>query len=191
MKRREAIGKTACMMPTIWAIPGIITFLQSCVQDKPAFEHLLVLNNTEFQLVSMLADTILPTTESPSASEVKVPEFIDLLLQDVFDQPTRNSFLTGLKKFDEDCMQTQGHSFVKLASEAQTKYLKDVDDQVMSVTYDQAAPFYFTFKQLVIKIYYSTEQGVKANLNYQPVPGPFQADVDLNPGDKILLGNDM
>jgi len=52
-------------------------------------------------------------------------------------------------------------------------------------------PFYFTFKQLVITIYFSSEEGVKQNLNYQPIPGSFLGDVGLKAGDKIMVGNQM
>ena len=52
-------------------------------------------------------------------------------------------------------------------------------------------PFYYTFKSLVITIYFSTEQGIKQNLNYTPIPGPYKGSIELKEGDRIRIGNRM
>jgi hypothetical protein len=61
----------------------------------------------------------------------------------------------------------------------------------MGESYIDLVPFYYTFKKLCINIYYSTEEGIKQNLTYNPIPGGFQGDVLWQPGDKIEVGNEM
>lgn len=189
MKRRQAIQRTAYSISSLWALPSVMGFIQGCGGEIQAPEELQVFTDKEFSLVSTLADIILPKTDSPSASEVQVPQFIDLLLQEVFDQSWQEQFLTGLNDFEQACEKALDQAFMKLDTAAQTEYMDKIDYQVFNE--NQEHSFYSTFKQLVIKIYFSTEQGVKQNLNYQPVPGPFQADVALNSEDKVMLGNDM
>ena len=189
MKRRQAIQRTAYSISSLWALPSVISFIQGCGREIKAPDQLVVFSSQEFSLVSTLADTILPKTDSPSASEVQVPQFIDLLLQEVFEQPWQDQFMKGLNYFEQACEEAFGQSFLKLDAETRAEYVQIMDHQVFSE--NQEHSFYSTFKQLVIKIYFSTEQGVKQNLSYQPVPGPFQADVPLNSGDKVMLGNDM
>ncbi len=189
MKRRQALKKTAYLAPSFWALPTVASFIQGCGKEIQAPEELLVFDSKDLQLVSALADTILPKTTSPSASEVKVPQFLDLLLSEVFDDAYQNRFLQGLHEFDQSCEDARSQSFSKLEPQAQREFLQEIDHQVFAESQDH--PFYSGFKQLVVKIYYSSEEGVKQNLNYRPVPGPFQGDVPLSSSDKVMTGNDM
>ena len=188
MKRREATG---WILKSAVFTPGLVGFIQSCQQKVSENIELLVLDEELFQLGKAIADTILPKTDTPSASEVKVMEVIDLLLRDVFEKDVVDSFKQGLQQFDKDCTNAQGKSFTRLTQEQQNQYLSSVDNEVMTGDYDDAVPFYYTFKNLCVEVYFQTEQGVKQNLDYQPIPGPYVGDVELKPGDKIMRGNSM
>ncbi len=191
MKRREAIKKTTWIAKSAIFAPALMSALQSCEEKLSETGQLLVLNDQQHVLVKAIADTIIPRTDTPSASEVKVPQFIDLLLKDVFDQEVTGKFLTGLQQFDEDCKAATGKLYTQLDQSDRNDYLEQIDREVMGKEYDALIPFYFTFKQLCVRTYYSTEQGIKQNLNYQPVPGQFQGDIELGAGDKIMMGNQM
>ena len=169
----------------------LLTALQGCSSEANLPDQLLVLSPMQYQLTKVLADTILPRTSSPSASDVKVPEFIDLLLKDIFQEETKENLLGGLTTFDGDCQKAMGKSFHQLSPDEQHDYLIEIDEKVMGKRYTDLVPFYFTFKKLVIDIYYSTEEGIKQNLDYNPIPGRYQGDVLWQPGDKIEVGNEM
>jgi hypothetical protein len=66
-------------------------------------------------LTKALADTILPRTNTPSASDVKVPEFIDLLLNDVFEDAAKKHLLDGLTQFDGDFQKATGKSLHRVS----------------------------------------------------------------------------
>ena len=191
MKRREAIKKTGWILKSAVFTPTLVSAIPACPQKVQDAIDLQVLDIEQFELCNAIGDVILPKTESPSASEVKVVEFMDVLLKDVFDQETVDSFLSGLQQFDQDCQQETGNLFIKLSAEDQSDYLESVDSKIMAASYDAEVPFYYTFKRLCITIYYSSEEGVKQNMDYQPVPGPFQGDVKLQAGEKISVGNSM
>jgi len=186
MQRREATG---WILKSAIFSPALIGAIQSCQQKISETNELLVLNQHQYQLCNAIADTIIPETDTPSASQAKVVTFIDLLLQDVYEQEVVDSFIKGLEQFDQECEAAMGKSFNELTSEQQAEYLAPVDQQVLSETYHDQVPFYYTFKRLCITVYFSSEQGIKQNLNYTPVPGPYQGDVGMNPGDKIAVGN--
>jgi hypothetical protein len=191
MERREAVIKISWMLKSAFLAPTILTVLQSCQDQVLNTRDLLVLNDEQDNLIVAIADTILPRTSSPSASDVKVDRFIDLLLQDVFDEEVKQNILLGLLEFDEDCESITGSRFVELNESRQYAYLEKVDKEIMEQEYDELVPFYYTFKHLVVTTYFSTEQGVKQNLNYMPIPGAYVGEVDLKPGDKIMIGNRM
>ncbi|MCF6297996.1 MAG: gluconate 2-dehydrogenase subunit 3 family protein [Flavobacteriaceae bacterium] len=191
MERREAIVKLSWIMKSAFLAPAVLTVLQSCQEKVIKSKGLLVLNGNQNELVKAISDTIIPKTHSPSASDVKVNKFIDLLLNDVFNEEVKQKFLDGLSQFDNDCLSVTGNNYVNLNESEQYTYLEKIDKEIMEQNYDELAPFYYTFKHLTITIYFTTEQGVKQNLNYNPIPGRYIGDVDLKPEDKIMIGNRM
>ncbi len=191
MERREAVKKVSWILKSAFLAPTILSALQGCEDKVSKTNKLFVLDNKQNDLAKAIADTIIPRTATPSASDVKVNQFMDLLLQDVFDKSVKEKFLNGLDEFDKDCISSTGESFVKLDESEQYNYLEKVDQKIMGTAYGNSVPFYYTFKHLTITIYFSTEQGVKQNLNYMPVPGPYIGEVELKEGDKIMVGNKM
>lgn len=191
MKRREAVIKMSWILKSALLAPTILTVLQNCQGKVLNSRDLLVLNDEQDDLINAIADTILPRTDSPSASDVKVDRFMDLLLQDVFEEDVKQKFLQGLSQFDSDCQNSMGSSFVDLIESERYDYLEKIDKEIMEQEYNDLVPFYYTFKHLTITIYFTTEQGVKQNLNYMPIPGSYVGEVDLKPEDKIIIGNRM
>lgn len=191
MKRREALKKTSWILKSAIFAPAVLSALQGCQQDVLISRNLQVLNDQQNDLVKAIADTIIPKTESPGASDVQVNQFMDLLLKDVFEKEITQRVLKGLAQFDEDCQLLTGNSFTKLDQTGRHHYLEKFDREVMGKEYEKTVPFYYTFKHLTLTIYFSTEEGVKQNLNYVPIPGPYQSNIELKPVDKIMVGNRM
>lgn len=189
MKRREAILKTTWILGSAVFGPGLLQAIQGCQPKVSEEQDLMVLNGHQFNLAQSLSDTILPKTDTPSASEVQVPQFLDLLLRDVFDEPVKQHLIDGINLFDEACRSSLGKSFVQLDQAVRNQYLEEKDKEVMSEAYTEEIPFYYTFKQLVIILYFSSADGVKQNLDYRPIPGPFQGDMSLDTSDRIMIGN--
>lgn len=191
MKRRHALHKTGWILSSALFSPALVTALSGCASETNLPDEVQVFDLKQYQLVRSLGDTILPRTSSPAASEVKVPEFMDLLLIDVFDDTMREHLLSGLEAFDLDCQKATGKSFSDLTDERRYEYLVDQDRDIITGSHSEKIPFYAAFKKLCISIYYSTEAGIRENLEYRPIPGGFDGDVALDPGDIIEVGNEM
>ncbi len=190
MKRREAITKTTFILKSALLAPGILGALNACKESTSSTRGLKVLTDLQDDLVKAIADTIIPKTKTPSASEVEVNFFIDLLLDGVFEKEVREGFIAGLKEFDEECQSVTKSPFTKLSKEKRFKYLNQVDQEVMGKEYHDLVPFYYTFKVLALKAYFSSKEGVTQNLDHNPIPG-YQADVECNDATKIMVGNHM
>ena len=93
MKRRQILNSSGWIAASAIFGPGLLSALQGCATDSAISSELLVFSPAEFELTKAIADTILPRTQSPSASEVKVPEFMDLLLQDVLSREAKEHLL--------------------------------------------------------------------------------------------------
>lgn len=188
MDRREAVVKISWILKSAYLVPSVFTGLLSCKGGVDDFE-LAVLGKEQHRLVRAMADTVLPRTETPSASDVHVDLYMDLLLSDVFDDTYRKSFLQGLKQFDENCREFTGKKFLGLTKKERQEYLKELEGKANLVKKDKEEAFFTRFKALVVQLYFSTEQGVKQNLEYVPLPGTYQGDVELGPDSKIMIGN--
>ncbi len=191
MKRRTAIVKSGWILKSALLGPGMVTAMHACVSKAGSHDQHLVLTNEQLDLVRAICDTIIPRSKSPSASEVQVPEIMDLLLHDVFSEETKSGFKEGLSDFNQVCEETKGSNFLALSPAQRNAYLSEIDWEVMGKDYDQQVPFYYTLKTWCIRIYFLTEQGIKQNLNYQPIPGGFTGDLKMDQNQKIEVGNEM
>src|ERR1041385_5649887 len=54
------------------------------------------LSDAQLSLVGAFADTILPRTDSPSATDVAVPAFVDVIVSENYSDAERSAFLAGL-----------------------------------------------------------------------------------------------
>ncbi len=191
VKRRDAIQTSGWILKSALFGPGLIAALQGCVARVDEDQGLLVLHQDQMDFVIALADTILPSTETASASEAGVPALMDLVLQDVYAADVKDNFLEDLIRFDQDCEAATGQRLTALEAADRIAYVEEIDRTVMEQSYDDSVPFYYTFKTLCINLYFLTEQGIQQNLSYVPIPGGFQGDVTMDPNATIEVGNQM
>jgi hypothetical protein len=140
------------------------------------------------QDVSLIADLIIPPTDTPGAVAAGVPEFIELMVADWYTDAERRAFFEGLEKLNAYCAETFGHSFSRCAPEEQTAALEDAErqaleyaaehsakhsDPVFSEETDEHAPFFAKIKELTVLGYYTSEIGATEELKYNPVPGRY------------------
>lgn len=126
------------------------------IEKEPKFftEH-------EMATITVLGDIIIPKDEvSGSASEAKVPEFIEFIVKDM---PSHQTPLRGgLRWLDLHCYKLYEKAFVNLSPAQQIEV-------VDSIAYPNKAPkelaqgvaFFNTMRDLVTTGFYTTEMGVK------------------------------
>ena len=155
--------------------PWCTKCLAGMSKKVPDTKNLLVLTSKQDDLIVAIADKIIPRSDTVSASDEQINIFIDLLLQDVFEEEVKRSFLSGLKEFDEECQLVTGKIFVELNDAERHNYLKTIDKEVMEKEYQEFVPFYYTFKQPTVRVYFSSKEGVKQKMNYLPISGAYES----------------
>jgi Gluconate 2-dehydrogenase subunit 3 len=132
---------------------------------------------------------IIPRTETPGAMDARVPEFIDLIVSDWFDDRSRASFLHGIAAVDELSRQSFGKDFVGSSAQQQSEILRLLGEEMARDAQKVAANprgsrgglpephgnFYFTFRQLVLTGYFSSEAGAAQQLHFQVIPEHLDA----------------
>ena len=139
-------------------------------------------------LLSEVSDFVLPETEDgPAASAVGVPQFLLLALEhhladtDVPATPEQSDYVAWLE--GELNVRTGGR-FLGAAEAQKEQAVADMDAAAFR---DRSAPTpWLKLKQLILIGYYTSETGGSDVLRYEPVPGEFTGDVDIEPGMKAL-----
>jgi hypothetical protein len=92
-----AVSTRRDVLRSIAAVTALPLAAQHEHQEAPASYTLKVFSPDEMKTVSRLVDLIIPRTDTPGASDVHVPEFIDRKLS--MDAELKERFLTGLRGF--------------------------------------------------------------------------------------------
>ncbi|MFK3741583.1 gluconate 2-dehydrogenase subunit 3 family protein [Massilia sp. TN1-12] len=130
------------------------------------------LSPDELALTGVLAELIIPQTDTPGALAVDAHRTVDHLLAVCALQPAQDAFRSGLARIDAVARAGDGKPFAALSPLRQASLLRAIDSG--------AAPFHAGdqrfFRQLkgyVAFAYYTSEAGASRELAYLPVPGGF------------------
>lgn len=134
------------------------------------------LNPKEMALLSALAQTIIPTTDTPGAAEVGVPQTLQDLISNWGDNSLRVYWRQGLKALNKHFLNVEGGGqFSNLSEPEQYSLLNAYDAAVYAGDVEDG--FYKDLKHTVARAYYMSEVGASEELNYDPVPGDFLGDI--------------
>ena len=129
------------------------------------------------RLIAALADAILPRTDTPSATDVGVPAFIDVIVQDYYSDGERTEFTSGIAAIDELSNSMAGAPFASLSGEGLLSVMNALDKPA-----DRNAPAargYSRIKGLVIHGYFTSERVQKDVLKTNIMPGRFDGSAPL------------
>jgi hypothetical protein len=118
------------------------------------------------KVISIIADIIIPETDTPAASQVGTVLFIDYYLHEFLNDEKRITFLNGLEAVTQSIS-----AFLSLPHQKQVEIVQQLDNQLYSPTENSA---YKKLKELVVIGYYTSEIGATQVLKFDPVPGPYK-----------------
>jgi hypothetical protein len=102
MRRREVVSFLGAAL----ALPFLPRNAETAIKLGESLHRRLgdvpfrTLNREQQALVTTIAEMIIPETDTPGATSVKVPEFIDLILTEWASDEERATFLAGLADID-------------------------------------------------------------------------------------------
>ncbi|WP_406827499.1 gluconate 2-dehydrogenase subunit 3 family protein [Microbulbifer sp. ARAS458-1] len=121
----------------------------------------------ELEFVSQISDIVIPLSDTPSASQAGVPEYIDFYLGEFMEFKARNLFVDGLRGLCDQSIK----EFLALSDERKTEKIQSLDDRLGSSGQDAT---YKQLKELIVIGYYTSQVGATQALRYDPVPGPYK-----------------
>jgi gluconate 2-dehydrogenase gamma chain len=192
MTRREALQRATLALGYAVSAPLAAAVLNGC-KAKAAITFIpKFLNEDQARLISALAETILPRTDTPGAIDAGVPGFIDDVVGTVYSVEQQKNFTDGLAAFASAAKSDIGDDFVDATPGQQLDFVKALNSELLSANNANqsegwwaagganAKPFFLEFKELTILGFFTSEAGATQVLQYKQVPGPFKGCVPLS-----------
>ncbi len=115
----------------------------------------------EMATITILADIIIPKDDkSGSASDAKVPEFIEFMVKDIpnYQVPMRG----GLRWLDMQCLSRYNHPFKDASGQQQLEMVTDIAyPENVKPGMQPGVNFFNRMRDLTASGFYTTEMGVK------------------------------
>ena len=149
---------------------------------KPGDLWPLTLSDDQRALLTLLCDIILPADDqSPSASSVGVPDFIDEWISSPYPGQAgdRTTVLRGLDKLEEEAQTRSGKGFVEAGADVQLAICTDFAKAARKDSKKDPGRFFLRLRDLIAGGYYTTPEGMmdigyRGNISVASWDGPPQ-----------------
>ena len=198
MNRRTMLERMALLLGAA-AVPG-----EALAAAAPRVRRFLDARRTA--LLSAVADTLIPQTDTPGALAAKVPAKFDALLVN-WASPLRRTDLVGaLAAIDAAAMAQEKKGFAALGPEKRKALLtvhdaaalKNVPDTrglkgmaAMIAGPSVADPGYAKLRELIIILFFYSQEALTSVLSYEHSPGSWTPSIKVTPQTRNTGGLGM
>jgi len=161
------------------------------------------LTSAQAKVLDVVAELIMPATDTPGAREAGVPKFVDQAVADYCTPADAQAIRSGLDRIDADARAAHGAAFTALTPAQQTALLQRYDAEGRGPRTPAAAvgrgetetglanqpnaavappkgpPFFPVLKDLVTVSYFTSRLGATKAVRYDPNPGAYRGCVPL------------
>lgn len=141
------------------------------------------LSKSEMAVLSVLADKIIPRTDTPGAIAAGVPDTLQSLASDWADDDMRAGWRTGIAAISER-LAAGGKTLINQSSTEQVASVKALDDFAFGAKASGAEAgvqdIYKSLKSTIATAYYMSEPGATEELRYEAVPGEWRGCVPFD-----------
>ena len=129
------------------------------------------LSDAHIGLVRAIADTIIPRSDTPSATDVGVHAFVDVIVSEQLAEAERAAGLAGLDAINARALSLGNDVFMNLSPEMRGKVIESLESGARDV---EPAKTYWQLKGLIIHGYFTSEPVMKDVLKTIVMPGKFE-----------------
>jgi glucoside 3-dehydrogenase (cytochrome c) hitch-hiker subunit len=193
MQRRQFLGLTALAlggMVHTRALGALIKSEEKALFFRPDYtaRSANAFTVPQRQMVSAIAETIIPKTQTPGALEAGVPKFLELIVSDWMTEAERDKFLLGIVEVEQAAHKAHKVNFADCSPEQQHQLLDAIEDkhedhpwyeQDGQSAFETEAPFIVVVKELTIFGFFMSKVGSTQVLRKNQM-GAFHGDIPLN-----------
>lgn len=208
MDRRDAVKSVAFLLGGALSATTIGVFLEGCNTSTDTKGSNLF-SAEQDQMITELADIIIPTTKTPGAKAAGVGPFISMMVKDCYPKEAQDVFVKGLEDLEARSKKEYGSSFVKITVKEREQLVGKLRDETVAAQkaeneknaaqpaakltapkpagdkYGAKPNFFLITRDLTLLGYWSSEIGATQALEYVEIPGRYDGCVDLKPGQRV------
>ncbi|MBW3629655.1 MAG: gluconate 2-dehydrogenase subunit 3 family protein [Gemmatimonadetes bacterium] len=178
--RREAIARVAYLLGGALSATTVAGVLAGCDRRAPeAAAKASALTADQKEMVAVLADHILPETDTPGARTAGVPDFIDLMMAEYYPPEERARFTAGLARVDQRAQRAFGVPLLRAKPEQQLQLVQALNRQAFN---DPAAQLTSPAEEPILRET-ETETGRSDAEGTQAASAAVMLDRDWDPED--------
>ncbi|NTE03049.1 gluconate 2-dehydrogenase subunit 3 family protein [Agrobacterium tumefaciens] len=190
MHRREALKNVAFLLGGAISASTMGVLFESFTLPENE-KNFVSFSVQDQKIFAEFADIIVPTTKSSAGAKAAgLGKFIPMMMQDCYPKEMQTSFARGFKQLQDKSMQDYKKNYISLTVPERTKLM--VDLRLMSIAQKENKSeenkdlvyFFITARDLTLLGYYSSEIGCTKAREYVLVPGRFDGNAKLKPGQK-------
>ena len=200
MDRRGLLERMLALTGASAAMALSPAALAKVAKEKPS------LDAKNFALLSAVSDTIIPRTDSPGAVDARVPAKFDALLVNWASPERRVELTEAMNAIDRAAKEKEGKAFADLTPEKRKEFLVPYDVAALKAVPRQdkltgmrallagpavADPGYAKMRELIIVLYYYSEEALTTELVYEHSPGGWTPSVPATPETRATGGLGM
>ena len=173
MQRRDLLKGLSVLLGT-----GLSGACQRALEVPAAERDVLaaVYDQQQRQIAHLIADLIIPETDTPGALDAGVGEFIDYVVSTWFQADEQERFIAGLADIASRAQAEHQSSFADLSKEMQVQLLTHIEaaqQPVSPFSSFGSGDFFAQIKELTVVGYYTSEVGATQERKYMPMPGRY------------------
>ena len=178
MDRRTAIQNLALVI-------GGAVLLPACTESHPTahFKHFDISFDQQ-SLVTDMAETIIPKTTTPGATDLNLYGFIMKMVDDCTKKKDQEIFIKGMGEFDSVPKKMFNKTFADCSKKEKEDVLKSFEKKDSGYSKELQA-FYQTVKGLTVFGYTESKYFMTKEIVYELVPGRYNAWYPVKNGKAI------
>ncbi len=175
MERRQALIQMGKSLGYAMAVPSFISVLEGCKTTNNTAWVPQFFTQEQGKVLVAVVDSILPKTDTLSASEVNVHVFLDNFAKAVMPKEEKEEFRTAIATIGKLARnKTSKEESMEIVAEDVAPILRDAFSDALEI------PYLNKIRNLTIWGYKCTEYVGEQVLAYDPIPGNYVVCQDVN-----------
>ncbi|HPR01839.1 MAG TPA: gluconate 2-dehydrogenase subunit 3 family protein [Saprospiraceae bacterium] len=183
LSRREALQQSGWILAGVLSAGSIASLVSGCNQSTPS---LLgdwtpsALDLDQANLLAELAETIVPKTKTPGATDAQVTQTIDDTLNLIVSDEEKQRFLDGLAQVEAESNQQFGKKFNSLSATDREKVVQALADAAKQSDGGGTPNNFQLVYQMIVFSFCTSEIACKEVFKIDQIPGSYQGCIPFS-----------
>jgi len=181
LERRALLKRVAWMLGGAVSAPAALAILQGCSAKEPVPGAAIAskfFKGRQADVVTAIADVLIPRTDTSGALDAGVPAFIDAVMADVYPKDAQERFSAGIDEF-ETAAGSGGKAFLEQDTAQRAATVQQAIDAAFAGEHKDK-PFILVARELTLLGFYTSRVGITENMEYVAVPTVYHGCVPLS-----------